>query len=103
MRGKGAQSAKDFHDSRRRVAEGGNGAEPRKTRADEHLVSQKHLLVNHLGVYLVEAPVLGVAKRLGRDLDRRRVKLVKLRKAQPMERGPKVERNLVASVWNASS
>ena len=69
--------AKGRHDSRKGglAAErvNGPGAEPRKRRTDEDLVSQKRLLMNHSGVYLDEAPVLGVAKRLDRDLDRRRV------------------------------
>ena len=53
--------------------ERGNGAEPRIRRTGEDLVAHK-LLVNHLGVHLDEAPVLGVAERRDRDLDRRRVK-----------------------------
>ena len=80
MRGKGPQSARGCHDSRKGAlaAERGNGVEPRERHTDEDLVSQKRLLLDHPGVYLDEAPVLGVAKCLGcywldRDLDRRRV------------------------------
>ena len=42
-------------------------------RTDEDPVSQKRLLVNRLGVYLDETPIRGIAKRLERNLDRRRM------------------------------
>jgi hypothetical protein len=42
------------------AAERQNGAEPRKRLTDVDLISQKRLLVNHPGVYLDEAPVIGV-------------------------------------------